>query len=272
MIKKYVFLTGLFLIAILLAGCAFEQGDFKSLDFAPETATEVKVYSGDFEGDQVKENILYYKNLEEVKEDQWVLIEHLNIYKKIADEWQSVYNLSCPYERYSVQEEGRLLARGVSACKISTIRVVDAGNDLKEELFIIIDDKLEDKWKFNDYKLIGYKDKNIKELEFPRGFDGKTPGMRLEDTGEFYGHLINVRIDDGEIIEHWGGLCEGGGNYCYYFDFFTTYDPQKDGWSISKAQNAQKNEERWQKWVEEYNSGVDPWDGDLHYGVPLDAD
>lgn len=269
--SRFISVFLLMLILVILNGCSLSSEiddslDGDSQDLVPLSVTKVVEYMADFEGDGVKERVIYYKNQDQVEknaeEDKFVLHEHIEVYGIRNDEWELKYEVVFPndsYQAWPPKEEGQEFVMGYKVDPRITefVKIVDVGNDAKEELFIVTDVK-------DEYLLVGSVNGGIQELEFPKGFDGKTPGMRFEDTGDFYGRLVSVRIDDGKIVEHWGGTCEGSNQPCYFFDFFISYEPQENKWSISKAQNVEKDEGEYQKYLDRYSDAM-PWTGELSF-------
>lgn len=258
------------LTLIFLAGCQSaslktESSDtsFDEREFIPTSALSSNIYTLDLNNDGTAEKAIHYVNRDDLDgAGHYSKRDHINIYQQSKNSWEMKYEYIFPtVDINAVKIDWKSLEESNS--RISAVTVTDIANDGAEELLVLIESKPFGSWRFNSYEFIGKQDNEISNLDFPRGFDGKTPGMRLEDTGEFYGRMLGVDFVDGKIVEKWGGTCEGGINPCYTFEFEISYGSTNGSWNISKAKNIQRVTAEWDKYVEEY--GEKEWSGTLPF-------
>lgn len=232
-------------------------------DFVPEAGTFIQELFLDLDGDGTDERVIHYKSEDGYPNGQLALTDHVEIYKQLEG-WELVQSFEYANESYEKGDEEPVptLPR-----RVRKLHATDIGSDGTLELFLSDEATLLDEWHLFYYRIIGFDGEEIKELTIPRGFDGVTPGMRPQDTGQFYGMLMEVRLENGTVVEHWGGLCEGSEKPCYFFDFVISYDSELGEWSISRAVNASLDEEEYQAWLERFEY-EDNWTGEVPFGIP----
>ena len=267
------------ILTLLLVGCqpAVEKtvepvtkpaeksvSSFDATTLIPTTAISSETYSLDFDNDGVEEKAIHYVNRDDVDgEGLFSKQDHINIYQLRGNNWEINYEYVFPViNKDTGMRDWRSNVKEEPDSRIKSVSVTDIANDGKKELFINIEDKPFGDWRFDSYVVIGDQAGKSTTLDFPRGFDGKTPGMRMEDTGEPYSRLLSAIVTAGKIIERWGGLCEGGTNPCYTFEFEISFNPVDGSWKISKAQNIQQVPEEWNAYQKEYGG---EWTGTLPF-------
>jgi len=267
--KKYTTFGVIILLLSILSGCVETEEveleeptgppAFEAINFTPDTATKIEIFALDFEKDGINEQAIYYKNQEEISEAEFIMHEYVEVYKLDNNEWKLINKQIFANESYidKIENASEEEDSGIhmEAKQVSSVNVIDVADDNKEELIIYYNDANEN----IGYVVIGLIDGRINELDTPRGLDA------MGDAAiNFYGGITGVNFQDGVIKEHWGGLCEGGTNPCYRFEFHVNYDAKTGVWEISKAQNIEKIDEEWDKYVETYPDAL-PWTGELAF-------
>jgi len=265
--KKSFF--ALLLTSIILIGCQSIQTTqvkpdapakiFDRQAFVPATAMSNSVYSLDLDSDGIEEKVIHYVNRDDIDgQGLFSKRDHINIYQLRENNWEINYEYIFPViNKDTGMRDWRSYVKEEPDTRIGSVSVIDVGNDGLQELMIKNESMPFGEWRFNSYEIIGKRNGEILILDLPTGPEKRDLPI------SFYGRPLDVDCVNGNIVEKWGGTCEGGVNPCYTFEFDISYEPTNGSWTISKSKNVQKVEAEWKKYEEQY--GEVKWTGELSF-------
>lgn len=250
---------------------AAPQTTFDVSTILPAGAREVNTVSLDINGDGVMDTAVFYTmtdRMADAVDAKPVVQQRFEVYvsyKKNGTEnaWSPEFGKAFANDRYSRDCTPRA---GLDSCKptlvpsiiVESIRQIRFSGNSRDMLLVTTHGKYENgSVMAPDYFILGDHQGKIEIMPSKKG------ETSIQTVVDWSGHLLYVEMRGGQLVEAWGGTCEGSSSPCYTFEFTISYDEAKDAWTISKASKIQKVESGWNEYVKE-NPKV-KWTGKLEF-------